>query len=126
MSKLHLDKADEPRYQRALSLAAEGRDVEAAVIVEEIAGRNPSAGLHGFAGGLFWRAGENLRAVTCFQEATKIKPRSELAATGLFHALLDMGEKDAARAELRRFIEITGSSEFKSMLDELERSPPDR
>jgi predicted Zn-dependent protease len=56
-----------------------------------------------------------------FRKAVQLKPTSEIASLGLFHALWEQSKRDEAMAEMKRFALSGGiSSDYKVILSEIE------
>jgi hypothetical protein len=51
-----------------------------------------------------------------------LSPKSELASLGLFQSLNDIGRKDEAFTEMRRFLSLSKSDEYNRFLHDVNNS----
>ena len=58
-----------------------------------------------------------------FKKAVDLSPASEVASLGLFHSLWSIGKKEEALKEMRRYLEISESEEYKNLLSEISENP---
>ncbi|HWB54573.1 MAG TPA: hypothetical protein VG722_10285 [Tepidisphaeraceae bacterium] len=82
-----------------------------------------SASVVGYLGGIYFEQGLLERATNCFQRATELSPRSELASVGLFHSLWASGKTNEALAEMARFLAIAESKEYRTLIRDLHLKP---
>jgi tetratricopeptide (TPR) repeat protein len=68
---------------------------------------------------LYWEQRDLKNAAKWFSQATNLAPQSEKASLGLFHSLWDLGNHDDAFDEMRRFLIVGKSSEYRRLLREL-------
>ena len=59
-----------------------------------------------------------MNAVHSFEKAVKLAPNSELASLGLFHTLLETGDKKGAIREMNRFCSLAYSKEYQTIAKE--------
>lgn len=59
------------------------------------------------------------KALHCFEKATQLSPRSEMASLGLFHALWRSRKRSRAVAELKRFQSVSHSKDYAEIAAEL-------
>ena len=101
---------------QAIKLANQGRYGEAVQILEELRETHQeSASVHSLLGNAFWMMGDLPRAVHSFGKAAELSPKSELASLGLFHTLMQAGDKQSAVQEMNRFQSVTDSLEYKDI-----------
>jgi predicted Zn-dependent protease len=58
-------------------------------------------------------------ALRLFDTITKLQPRSELASRGLFHSLWKLGRHDEAFEEMKRFLSISESEDYRQLLKDI-------
>ena len=63
-----------------------------------------SASVHALLGDVQWEQNKTAEAVASFRRAVELAPNSELASLGLFHTLMESGDKQQAIAEMERFM----------------------
>jgi predicted Zn-dependent protease len=105
---------------QALALKNQKRYAEAAQILEGLRERHPqSASAHAIFGDVLWEQNKVAEAIPAFQKAVELAPTSELASLGLFHTLLESGDKQRAIAEMNRFLSVADSKEYKAIAERL-------
>jgi len=126
------NKARHPALERDFEKATRLRDAgklsEAAAVLVSLADRYPEdAPVHGMLGHVYDGLGKTREAAASFRRATDLAPRSELASISLFHALYELGDLDAAFAEMRRFKRTQRPSpEYDLLINDLkEELPPE-
>ncbi len=84
-------------------------------------------------GHLYWEEDDLIHAQCYFQKATELDPSLEVASLGLYHTLWSSGLREEALEEMKRFIQISRSDEYDSLLqafreckdeDVADNSPP--
>jgi tetratricopeptide (TPR) repeat protein len=76
----------------------------------------------GLMGGIYYvELHQPKKAVSCFEQATKLSPRSEFASLGLFHSLWTLGRHDRAIAEMERFQTLAHSADYEEIAKELKQ-----
>jgi tetratricopeptide (TPR) repeat protein len=88
-------------------------------IVGEYPGCAPAFGLMG--GVYYFELGKWKEAVSCYQQAVRLSPRSEAASLGLFHSLWDSGLREKAIVEMNRFQSVSYSADYDEIATELKR-----
>ena len=93
----------------------DARDFRAAAeIMTDLVGKRPdSAPLRAVLANMLWQSGDLKKAEKEFRRATDLRPKSELFSLGLYHCLMDRNETDKAFEEMKRFIEISDSRNFR-------------
>jgi predicted Zn-dependent protease len=61
--------------------------------------------------------GDIVEAEHYFKTAVSLAPRSEMFSLSLFHCLWDQGKREQALEEMRRFIRLRESEEYRTILD---------
>jgi Flp pilus assembly protein TadD len=61
--------------------------------------------------------GETAEAERRFRDAVALSPRSEKISLGLFHSLWSQGKEEEALEEVRRFLTVADSEEYRTILD---------
>jgi predicted Zn-dependent protease len=113
---LHKDRT----LNRAIALSGQGKNREAVKLLQPLARQHPrSAAIFGCLGGTYFELGEMDKAAKEFRRATQLNPKSELASLGLFHSLWGQGAAAEAFAEMRRFLSISDSAEYTTLLRDL-------
>ena len=108
-------------YDEAFALKRAKRYAEARDSLRRLVLVRPDyAPVHGVLGGVLFELDEFDDAAEEFGIATRLSPRSELASLGLFHALNELGRKDAALAEMVRFTSVRDSAEYDLLRAEME------
>ena len=72
--------------------------------------------IYGMMGHVLWELGELEKAMLCFRKVTELNPHSELGSLGLFHLLWELERFDEAFTEMRRYMSIADSEEYKTLL----------
>jgi predicted Zn-dependent protease len=104
------------RFQEAVELKNQGRLVEAEQKFHDLLVMNPaSASVHAFLADTLWGQGRLTQAITFFRKAVELAPKSEMASLGLFHTLLESGDREGAIAEMDRFLSLSDSEEYQSL-----------
>jgi predicted Zn-dependent protease len=109
-------------FKKAIELKHEGRLDEAEQKFRDLLGMNPlSASVHAFLADTLWDQGNPALAVPSFRRAVELAPNSEMASLGLFHTLLESGDRPAALAELGRFLGVSHSDEHRALAEKFGR-----
>ncbi|MBI3821284.1 MAG: hypothetical protein HY289_01235 [Planctomycetes bacterium] len=96
------------QFQQAIDSFQVGALREAARLLERtIADYPDQAPLLWYLGGIYQDLGKPDLAIPHLRRATQIAPKSERASLGLFHALWDIDQIDAALEEVKRFQLLT-------------------
>jgi predicted Zn-dependent protease len=105
---------------RSVKLIGRGKHREALRILNPLSDQHPrSAAVFGMLGRAFFEIGDMKKSRDAFKRAVDLNPKSELASLGLFHSLWGQEAASEAFAEMRRFLSITDSSEYKTLLRDL-------
>lgn len=92
-----------PEFNEAIRLKNEGRLAHAERIFLDLTRRAPIGATFGMLGHVQEKLGKLGEAAASYRRATECSPGSELASISLFHALFELGDLDAAFAEMLRF-----------------------
>lgn len=112
------------RFDEALSLRDRGEPDACIAILQDLAREYPNvAAIFGMLGGTQWQVGRLENAAANFRRATQLSPKSELSSLGLFHALWDLGHRQEALSEMRRFLALGESKEYSQIQLELGLNP---
>lgn len=112
-------------FQRALDLRHAGEFHDATSLLHGLlAAEAPStkhrAALFGELGGLYlFDLDDPSAAREWYQNAVELSPRSEMASLGLFHSLVGCDELLEALDEMRRFLTLQSSDEYRCLLREM-------
>jgi predicted Zn-dependent protease len=99
---------------QAIDLKNQERYSEAAHLLENLSKSYPeSASVRALLGDALWEQNDLGGAVASFRQAVKLAPNSETASLGLFHTLLESGDRQSAIAEMSRFLTVSDSEEYK-------------
>jgi uncharacterized protein HemY len=105
---------------RCVKLIGKGKHREALRILQLLSRQHPrSAAVFGTLGRAFFEIGDLQKSRGAFQSAVDLNSKSELASLGLFHSLWGLHAASEAFAEMRRFLSISDSSEYKTLLRDL-------
>lgn len=100
-------------FEEAMGFKKAGNLVEATRCLTRLALERPDyAPVRGVLAGVLYELKEFGKAVIEFGAASRLSPRSELASLGLFHSLLNTGDRAAAVAEMKRFTNLRLSAEY--------------
>ncbi len=107
-------------FKQAVDLKNEGRSADAMQVLERLLIMSSnSASVLALRGDTLWDLGRLVEAISSFQRAVALAPASEMASLGLFHTLLESGDKQRALAEMDRFLSLTDSQEYESLAQSL-------
>lgn len=108
------------RFDATIKMYRAGRVVQAIEALKLLALEYPNvATLHGYLGLVLLEAGNPQLASRHFEVATVFAPDNETASLGLFHALLEAGEKKRAVTELKRFQSVSHSANYDAIATEM-------
>jgi predicted Zn-dependent protease len=114
------DSQYKSEFQRALSLRNGGqleRAREAFQVLRSVRPEEPTAAV--VLGGILLDLGLHDAAFDSFRDATRLRPRSELASLGVFHSLWDARRTIEALAEMRRFLTVSDCADYREIIREL-------
>jgi len=111
---------DEHRFQEALALRDAG-DLQAArdILLDLTQADGTSAAAFAVLGGIYWTLKDLDRAIPCFEEAIGLAPKAPVASLGLFHCLWEQGRINLAIAEMKRFMAVSDSSDYRMIISEM-------
>ncbi len=70
----------------------------------------------------YWENNEIENAIKYFTQAIKLQPEWEIASLGLFHCLWIIDAKDRAFEEMKRFMAISDSLDYRAIVKEINSS----
>jgi Tfp pilus assembly protein PilF len=107
-------------YNHAVKYLSDGREEEALVLFEEIINKWPEvAPAHLQLGIIYRERGHIQAAILAFKNAVKHAPKWELASLNLFHILNKNGQGKSAFDELRRYLAVAESRDYREILEGL-------
>ena len=107
-------------FANAIKLRDAGKTDAARRILERLAaGPFATCAVFVVLGTLQWDQNLLPDAVQSFRRAVHIFPQSDLASLGLFHTLIESGFDDEAFDEMRRFLSIADSDEYRNLIKEI-------
>lgn len=113
------DEAFRKEFQRGLDLWHRGEaDAAVATLSRLVASSPDDWRVRLMLGGYLKMSGHRTESEAHLRRATELQPLSELASVSLFHVLWKQGRDDEAFAEMRRFLEIGESKEYRQLLAE--------
>ena len=119
---MNKDAGLEQRFNDAALLKANGKLHESVQQFCQIAHEYPDfAPTFGMMGHLFWELGNIEEAINCFRTVVKLSPQSELGSLGLFHVLLEAKHVDEAFTEMKRFLSLADSEEYRLLLHDIKK-----
>jgi len=111
-------------FDKAIRLKRLGRTEQARRVLEQLQREHPeSPAVLGYLGGVYFDDGDLEQATDCFRKTTELSPTSELASLGLFHSLWARKKRQAALAEMGRFLAVADSREYRTLIRELRLVP---
>lgn len=89
-------------------------------ILKQLLVNNPkSPSFNGILGGIYFDLKEYYKALEYFKKASNLNPKSELASTGYFHSLFELGYISGGLKEINRFLKLKYSSDYIEIIKEL-------
>lgn len=67
----------------------------------------------------YWKNNEIENAIKYFTQAIKLQPEWEVVSLGLFHCLWTIDETDKAFEEMKRFMAISDSLDYRAIVKEI-------
>ncbi len=114
--KKSTDPIYKSRFDAAITLYRTGRVAQSVEALKLVAIDYPnSPAVHGYLGLVLMKVGQPELAARHFEVATHLSPTNETASLGLFHALLETGEKKLAIVELKRFQSVSHSDDYDAI-----------
>ena len=122
MSEVEQHWADK-LVDEAIDLRDAGRVSEAVEMLKDVITRAPNRELAFLVlGGILWDEERREDALRCFQSAVKLNPVLEMASQGVFHVLMEMNEVERAFDEVRRFLALADSQDYRRIIFDLAHS----
>ncbi len=109
------------KFDEALRLRDQGFLAEARGILSQLCKTaGVTAAMFAVLGDVLWELDCLSDAIHAFRRAFELSPRSDVASFGLFHTLFQAGRNDDAFGEMRRFLSIADSTEYETLLSEIQ------
>lgn len=116
----NLSAEDRLKFARAKVLSRRGETEETREIMRELAANNTRhAVIRAVFANTLVDCGDYAEAESEFYAAVQLRPTSELISLGLFHCLWDQGKTDQALKEIKRFLEISDSEDYRKIVEEI-------
>lgn len=117
-------KKSDPDYKTRFEQAVRHRDQsrlnEANRLLEELVEQDPEDPAAALVlAGIYFDMQKFDAARELFARIVQLQPRSELASRGLFHSLWKLGHHDEAFDEMRRFLAIADSEDYRKLLEDM-------
>jgi tetratricopeptide (TPR) repeat protein len=110
----------EPEFNRALKLRDQGDWLGAAEVFEQLNKENPNQSvILKMWASVYFHLEDWHKALPLYERAASLSPKSELSSLGLFHSLWNLGKQEEAFAEIRRFLSISDSKEYRQLIKEM-------
>ncbi len=108
------------RFGEAVKLKDDG-DLEAAKsILEDLSDKDPrSAAIFAVLGDVCWSMKLLDDAVHAFRCAVALAPTLEAVSLGLFHCLWQLGKREEALEETKRFMSVADSDDYRMIVREI-------
>ena len=104
----------------AKELSSKGDTVGVLEVMKDLIKTNPdSAVFRAVLANTYQDIGELDAAEKEYRQAVQLAPESEKSSLGLFHCLWDKNEKDAAFEEMKRFMTIADSEDYRAIVKEI-------
>ncbi len=111
------DRSADDVVEEAIALRDRGRERAAIGLLERIVAEAPNSSFAWLImGGLLWDRGDPDRALESFERAVEISPDLEKASLGVFHTALELGDDEKAFGEMKRFLSVSESEEYRNLI----------
>lgn len=115
-----LPASEKLKFARAKVLSKNRDTAGVVAIMKELSVSNPeSAKIRAVLANAYWDLGDLTAAAREFRKAVTLAPDFELASIGLFHCLWEQSRTDEAFQELKRFMAIADSEDYRQIITEL-------
>lgn len=111
---------DKMKFVKAKTLSRAG-DISGVVeIVRELVASYPdNPRIRSVLANAYWDLGDLAASEKEFRKAVELAPVLELASLGLFHCLWEQNRRDEAFEEMKRFMSISDSADYRRIVQEL-------
>ncbi len=75
--------------------------------------------IHGLLAIVYFEIDEFDEAAKYYKKTTIISPKSKMASLGLFHSLWQLGDKNGAFEEMKRYMNVAKSKEYEELYKNL-------
>lgn len=114
------DEALEKEFLHATEFRDAGRYDEALDALNKLRGQlESSAAYWAVVGHVLWKLQRRKEATEAFRRSTGIAPKYEPPSLGLFHCLLEMKKTREAFDEMRRFLSLSESEEYRRLMKDI-------
>ena len=114
----------EEEFAEATKLHDAGHLERAREVLLDLANRSPqSVRIHAALGHVCWDMQRLDEAVVAFRHATGLSPRLEGVSLGLFNCLWELGRREEAMEELKRFQSVADSTEYGEIVKAINQGP---
>jgi Flp pilus assembly protein TadD len=119
--------ADEARLYALAQERSRNNDIAGVVeVLRKLVGLRPDSALfNATLANALNTLGEVDEAERLFKQAVSLSPRSEKVSLGLFHCLWGRGKQDEALEEMKRFLSLADSDEYRLILAAVSNSLKD-
>ena len=119
-----LTAADRMKFAKAKALSRR-HDIPGVIkVMEELSVSYPdNAKIRAILANAYWDSADVSSSEREFRKAVELAPTLQIASLGLFHCLWDLNRRDEALAEMKRFMALADSEDYKAILEELIRTP---
>lgn len=109
-------------FDEAVRLQDNGDLISAKEKLLSLASIDPqSAAIFAILGDVYWEMGLLEEAVKVFKRAIELAPKLEAVSLGLFHCLWKLGKRNEAAEEVKRFMTISDSANYREIIDAFNR-----
>lgn len=121
--KDQFSKLEKNKFAKAKELSEKGDILGMLEVMKDLVKSNPeSAVFRAVLANAYWSVGELETAEKEFRDAVQLAPESEKVSLGLFHCLWDQNKKDEAFEEMKRFMTIADSEDYRAIVKEINES----
>src|SRR5437762_954500 len=107
-------------FSEAVQMKEKGELESSKQILFDLAQRDPeSPAILAVLGDVCWDMRLLDEAVTAFQRAIELRPRVEGLSLALFHCLWELGRREEALEETKRFMSISDSEDYREIVREI-------
>jgi predicted Zn-dependent protease len=108
------------RFEDAVKIKKVGDLTSARKLFIELADEDKkSPAILAVLGDICWEMNLLDEAVVAFAAATKLSPKLEAVSLGLFHCLWELGKRELALEEIKRFQTVSDSPDYREIIREI-------
>ena len=121
--KRRLSAPDKLKFAKAKLLSREHNISGVVEVMLELSASYPeNAKIRAVLANAYWDLGEIASSESEFRKAVEFSPTLEIASLGLFHCLWEQGRRDEAFDEMKRFMALSDSVDYRGMVEEITRT----